>query len=69
MRNTGRSTLGTSMDNDRMQAVMRDLREAGEIMAGTEKRRRELGDVPTKLQDKIEKNLAEVTEKLRRLTG
>lgn len=52
-----------------MQAVMRDLREAGEIMAGTEKRRRELGDVPTKLQDKIEKNLAEVTEKLRRLTG
>jgi hypothetical protein len=64
-----------SMDNQRMQAVIRDLREAEAIIADIEKRRREpvggVSDVPAGpagFQQRIEKNLAEISEKLRRLT-
>ena len=64
------------MGNERMQAVMRDLREAEAILADIEKRRRapiapagDSGARSVELWLKIEKTLAEITEKLKRLTG
>jgi len=55
---------------------MRDLRQAEAILAGIDKRRREpvggVSDSPERSAElwlKIEKNLAEITEKLKRLTG
>ncbi len=60
------------MGNERMQNVMRDLREAEAILARIEEPRCGVSDSPTastELQRKIEKNVAEITEKLKRLTG
>lgn len=63
--------MDAAMANERMQSVMRDLRDAEAILADIEKRREpaNISSGPSELQQKNEKNLAEITEKLKRLTG
>jgi hypothetical protein len=62
--------MDKAMGNEQMRTVMRDLRETEAILAGIEERRcGPVENAPSELQRKIEKNLAEITEKLKRLTG
>jgi len=65
------------MGNNQMQTAMKELQEAMVIMDGIEKKRRKRFRTQSdksrvrseKLQLGIEKNLAEITEKLNRLIG
>jgi transcription elongation GreA/GreB family factor len=63
------------MSSERMQAAMKELQESMVILAHIEKTRsagRDLAQPDSRseeLQRRIEKNLAEITEKLNRLIG
>jgi hypothetical protein len=67
--------MHTPMSNERMQSAMKELRESMAILAHIERTQslsRELGPPSTQSENlhlRIEKNLAEITEKLNRLIG
>ena len=62
------------MTNERMQAAIRDLRDAAAVMDGLEKRLPRVGKFKTEFsaeideyRRRIDKNLAEINGKLKRL--
>ena len=60
------------MADSPMQIAMRELREAQAILASIEYKQakpRRVGSRPSAAQHRIEKTLAEITEKLNRLLG
>lgn len=57
------------MGNERMQGAMRDLQDAMAVMAQVEKMKSKQAPDLAQFQRRIERNLAEITDKLKRLLG
>jgi hypothetical protein len=57
------------MDNEQMQAAIKDLQDAVVVMAHIEKQQSEHTRELRQFQHRTEKNLAEITDKLNGLIG